>query len=38
MKNLELELLELYMPDIDWSRYEIEKIEKIEDNDIFPYT
>lgn len=38
MKNLELELLELYMPDIDWSRYEIEKIEKIEDNNIFPYT
>lgn len=38
MQNLEKELLELYMPDIDWERYEIEKIERIEDNKISPFT
>jgi hypothetical protein len=38
MINLEQELLELYFPDIDWSRYEIENIEKIEDNNIAPFT
>lgn len=38
MENLEKELLELYMPDIDWTRYEIEKIEKTEDTKISPFT
>jgi hypothetical protein len=38
MFNLEQELLELYMPDIDWTRYKIEKIEKIEDNTLHPFT
>ena len=38
MENLEKELLELYMPDIDWTRYEIEKIEKITDDKISPFT
>lgn len=38
MFNLEQELLELYLPDIDWTRYEIEKIERVEDNNILPFT
>ena len=38
MENLERELLKLYMPDIDWDRYELEKIEKVEDDTISPYT
>lgn len=38
MENLEKELLNLYMPDIDWIRYEIEKIERIEDDKISPFT
>lgn len=38
MFNLEQELLDLYLPDIDWTRYEIVKIDRIEDENIAPYT
>ena len=38
MVNIEQEFLELYMPDIDWTRYEIENIERLEDWRIRPFT
>ena len=38
MDSLARELAEAYMPDIDWDRYEIEKIEKIQDKSIEPFT
>lgn len=38
MINIEQEFLELYMPEIDWNRYEIENIERIEDTTIRPFT
>lgn len=38
MENLEQALLDLYMPDINWDRYEIENIETIEDESISPFT
>ena len=38
MINIEQEFLELYMPEINWNRYEIENIERIEDKTIRPFT
>lgn len=38
MINIEEEFKELYMPEIDWTRNEIEKIERIEDKNISPFT
>ena len=35
--NFEKELLELYIPDIDWIRYEIEKIKRIINYEISPF-
>jgi len=37
MINIEQEFNELYMPEIDWTRNEIENIEKIKDENISPF-
>lgn len=37
MLDIEKEFKELYMPEIDWTRNEIEKIEKIKDENIRPF-
>jgi hypothetical protein len=37
MINIEQEFQELYMPEIDWTRNEIENIERIKDDNISPF-
>jgi hypothetical protein len=32
------DLLEIYLPDIDWTRYQLEQIGRIEDTNILPFT